>query len=139
MKSREAEPGPATAGVLGRAARRLLPPKQLGRRIQWLFLLMGLFNVVGALPRTFGVPGLSGVERGATVLAAAFLVVWWIRGYRTLKMPAWALPAEALAIAAIATGLRRHARDALQCHVVPRPVRHVAACRRVRRGRTPAR
>ena len=50
---------PALPGRVRRLVGRLLPPKQLGRRIQWLFLLMGLFNIVGAVPRimmTMGLP-----------------------------------------------------------------------------------
>ncbi len=90
--------------ALRRFARWLRGPKQLGRRIQWLFLIMGLFNVVGSLPRTFTSPESSPGDRIAVCVAVAFLAVWWIRGYRANRMSAWALPIEAAAIAAIGNG-----------------------------------
>jgi diguanylate cyclase (GGDEF)-like protein len=82
----------------------MVPPKELGRRIQWLFLLMGLFNVVGALPRIFASPEVPVWQRMAASLAALFLIGWWVRGYRTRRLSAWALPIEAVAIAAIGIG-----------------------------------
>ncbi len=66
---------PITTGM-----RKLLPPKQLGRRIQWLFLLMGLFNVVGSVPRMLGAGVAAPLERVAAIAGVVFLVVWWIGG-----------------------------------------------------------
>ncbi len=86
--------------------RKLLPPKQLGRRIQWLFLLMGLFNVVGSVPRMFAAGVAVPAERVAAVAAAVFLVLWWVRGYRKRHLPAWGLPLEAVALGAI--GIAQH-------------------------------
>ncbi len=86
--------------------RRPLLPKQLGRRIQWLFLLMGLFNVVGSVPRMFAAGVAVPAERVAAVAAAVFLVLWWVRGYRTRHLPAWGLPLEAVALGAI--GIAQH-------------------------------
>ena len=81
--------------------RKLLPPKQLGRRIQWLFLLMGLFNVVGSVPRMFAAEVAPPAERVAAIAGAMFLLLWWVRGYRNRHLPAWGLPLEAVALGAI--------------------------------------
>jgi diguanylate cyclase (GGDEF)-like protein len=92
------------ATAVRRALRRMLPPRRLGRRIQWLFLLMGLFNVVGSLPRIFSSTEVPAAQRIAASLAALFLLVWWVHGYRKNRLGAWALPIEGLAIAAVGVG-----------------------------------
>jgi diguanylate cyclase (GGDEF)-like protein len=86
--------------------RRLLPPKQLGRRIQWLFLLMGLFNVVGTVPRTMAAAQTTAGQRLVAAVAVLFIAVWWIVGYRRRGLPVWGLPLEGLALAAV--GVAQH-------------------------------
>jgi diguanylate cyclase (GGDEF)-like protein len=83
--------------------RRLAPPKDLGGRIRWLFLIFILFNLVTAAPRL-----LSGTADGALKAAALAGMVglgyWWVRGYRNRYLPAWAIPVEGLAFFAVGLG-----------------------------------
>ncbi|GAA4607748.1 diguanylate cyclase (GGDEF)-like protein [Actinoplanes octamycinicus] len=84
--------------------RRLLPPKDLGRRIQWLFLFMSLINVVTSLPRMISGGQATTAQRAAAAVAIVFLVGWWVRGYRRQRVPVWGLPLEALALGTLAVG-----------------------------------
>jgi diguanylate cyclase (GGDEF)-like protein len=85
---------------------KLLPPQQLGRRIQWLFLLMGLFTVVRSVQPMLAAGVAPPAERGGAIAAAVVLVLWWVRGYRARHLPAWGLPLEAFALSAI--GIAQH-------------------------------
>ncbi|WP_433305725.1 diguanylate cyclase domain-containing protein [Actinoplanes sp. CA-030573] len=85
--------------------RRLAPPRQLGGRIRWLFLIFATFNVAGSVPRTLHGTASTPV-RIAAVAAAVLLAWWWLRGYRRMAFPVAAIPLEGLAIAAIGCGSR---------------------------------
>ncbi|MBG0566474.1 GGDEF domain-containing protein [Actinoplanes aureus] len=82
----------------------MAPPRQLGARIRWLFLIFILFNVVTAVPRTLHGDIAAPAWKFAAVAAAAGLAWWWLRGYRRNSFPAWAAPVEGLALAVIGYG-----------------------------------
>jgi diguanylate cyclase (GGDEF)-like protein len=85
--------------------RRVEPPGRLGGRIRWLFLLFSTFNLAGSVPRTLTGPAATPWRVGA-VAAAVLLAAWWLRGYRRLSFPVWAIPFEGLALAAVGCGTR---------------------------------
>ncbi|MGI5186018.1 diguanylate cyclase domain-containing protein [Dactylosporangium sp. CA-152071] len=86
--------------------RRLAPPKQLGGRIRWLFVIFGVFNLVTVLPRVLGHGTGPVTARVAAAVAAVALAGWWLRQYRLGTFPAWMIPFEALALLAIGLGMR---------------------------------
>src|SRR5262245_25985982 len=67
---------------------------------------MSLINVVGAVPRMLNTAAPTTGQRAAAVAAVAFLLFWWVRGYRNRRIPLWGLPFEALALGAI--GVAQH-------------------------------
>ena len=82
----------------------MAPPRQLGARIRWLFLIFILFNLVTTVPRTLGSDIAPLGWRVAAVGAALALGWWWLRGYRRGGFPLWAAPAEALALGLLGYG-----------------------------------
>ncbi|GIE33358.1 hypothetical protein Ait01nite_064030 [Actinoplanes italicus] len=83
---------------------RLAPPRQLGARIRWLFLIFILFNVVTSVPRTLEGDVAPLPWQLAAVAAALGLGWWWLRGYRRNSFPVWAAPVEGLALGVIGYG-----------------------------------
>ncbi|MEU4625581.1 GGDEF domain-containing protein [Actinoplanes sp. NPDC023801] len=84
--------------------RRMAPPRQLGARIRWLFLIFILFNVVTSVPRTLEGDIAPLPWQLAAVAAALGLGWWWLRGYRRNTFPVWAAPVEGLALGLIGFG-----------------------------------
>ncbi|GAB3855521.1 diguanylate cyclase domain-containing protein [Dactylosporangium cerinum] len=91
--------------ILLRAVRRLAPPKPLGGRIRWLFVIFGVFNLITVLPRVLSRTDVSPASRLPAAVAALALAAWWIRQYRKGTFPAWMIPVEALAMLAIGLGM----------------------------------
>ncbi len=91
---------------LFRWVRRLAPPKPLGGRIRWLFVIFGVFNLVTVLPRVLSRTGDPLPPRLAAAVAALVLAAWWVRQYRRASFPAWMIPFEGLALLAIGLGMR---------------------------------
>ena len=59
----------------------MAPPRRLGARMRWLFLLFMMFNVATAVPRILDSGGAVLPWRVTGVLAALALAYWWLRGY----------------------------------------------------------
>ncbi|MEV4515263.1 GGDEF domain-containing protein [Dactylosporangium sp. NPDC049525] len=89
-----------------RRVRRLAPPKPLGGRIRWLFVIFGVFNLVTVLPRVLSRADEPVASRFAAAVAAAALAGWWLWRYRRGTFPAWMIPFEGLALLAIGLGMR---------------------------------
>lgn len=84
---------------------RLAPPKSLGGRIRWLFLLFALFYLLNSVPRILTGQGTTVQVRMVALGALAALAWWWVRGYRRNGFALWAAPAEAAAFFLIGLGL----------------------------------
>ncbi|MEU4161779.1 GGDEF domain-containing protein [Actinoplanes sp. NPDC026670] len=82
----------------------MAPPRQLGARIRWLFLIFILFNVITTVPRTLEGDIAPLPWQLAAVAAALGLGWWWLRGYRANRFPVWAAPVEGLALGVIGYG-----------------------------------
>jgi diguanylate cyclase (GGDEF)-like protein len=82
----------------------MAPPRQLGARIRWLFLILMLFNLLTTVPRTLDSDLAPLSWRIAAVAACAGLGWWFLRGYRRGRFPAWAAPVEGLALGVIGYG-----------------------------------
>jgi diguanylate cyclase (GGDEF)-like protein len=82
----------------------MAPPRQLGARIRWLFLVFVLFNVVTTVPRTLEGDVAPLPWQLAAVAAALGLGWWWLRGYRRNAFAMWAAPVEGLALGVIGFG-----------------------------------
>jgi diguanylate cyclase (GGDEF)-like protein len=82
----------------------MAPPRNLGERIRWLFVIFVLFNLAVTVPRTLNGTVASLSWRIGAVVAAAALAWWWLRGYRRTAFPAWAVPLEGAALGVIGYG-----------------------------------
>jgi diguanylate cyclase (GGDEF)-like protein len=82
----------------------MAPPRRLGARIRWLFLIFVLFNVVTTVPRTLEGDVAPLPWQLAAVAAALGLGWWWLRGYRRNAFGMWAAPVEGLALGVIGFG-----------------------------------
>jgi diguanylate cyclase (GGDEF)-like protein len=82
----------------------MAPPRQLGARIRWLFMIFILFNVVTTVPRTLEGDVTTLPWQLAAVAAALGLGWWWLRGYRRGAFPVWAAPVEGLALGVVGYG-----------------------------------
>ncbi len=82
----------------------MAPPRQLGARIRWLFLILILFHVTTAVPRILTGDGPAPLWRVAAVSAALALGSWWLHGYRRAGFPVWAAPVEGLLLGLVGFG-----------------------------------
>ncbi|MET7423471.1 GGDEF domain-containing protein [Dactylosporangium sp. NPDC005555] len=89
-----------------RLLRRLAPPRPLGGRIRWLFVIFGVFNLLTVLPRTLGRVEEPLPHRLPAAVAALALAAWWLRQYRRGTFPPWMIPVEGLAMLTVALGMR---------------------------------
>jgi diguanylate cyclase (GGDEF)-like protein len=88
-----------------RVIARLAPPKSLGGRVRWLFLLFALFYLVNSVPRILAGQDTTVQVRMAALGALAALAWWWVYGYRRNGFARWAAPVEAAAFFLIGLGL----------------------------------
>ncbi|WP_328459856.1 GGDEF domain-containing protein [Actinoplanes sp. NBC_00393] len=84
--------------------RSMAPPRQLGARIRWLFLILILFNLIITVPRALGSDLAPLTWRIAAVAAVAVLGCWFLRGYRRGGFPVAAAPLEGVALGVIGYG-----------------------------------